>query len=264
MQTVTSKDGTPIAFDRSGAGPPVILVGGALSDRSGAAPLAAALAPHFTVFAYDRRGRGDSGDTPPYAVEREVEDIEALIVEAGGVACLFGQSSGAALALEAAGKLGAKVEKLALYEPPFFVDDSRAPVPPDYTTQLGELLAAGRRGDAVAYFMTVAVEVPAEMVAQMRNQPIWAAMEALAHTLPYDNAVMGDTMAGKPLPKARWATATMPTLVLDGGDSPAWMHHAAQAVADALPDARRRTLPGQGHGPAPEVLAPLLVKHFKT
>jgi pimeloyl-ACP methyl ester carboxylesterase len=264
MRTITSKDGTPIAVDRSGMGPPVILVGGALSDRSSAAPLAAALAPHVTVVAYDRRGRADSGDTPPYAVEREVEDIAALIDDAGGVACVFGRSSGAALALEAASTLGTTVEKLALYEPPFFVNDSRTPVPPDYTTHLDALLSAGRRGDAVAYFLTVAVEVPAETVALMRQQPSWAAMEALAHTLPYDNAVLGDTMLGQPLPTARWVTAAIPTLVVDDGDSPPWMHEAAQAVADALPAARRRTLPGQGHDPAPAVLVPLLVEHFTS
>src|SRR6185503_2516347 len=169
MRKVISKDGTAIAFDQSGEGPAVILVGGALSDRSGSAPLVELLAPHFTVFSYDRRGRGDSGDTAPYAVEREVEDIEALINEAGGSAFVYGMSSGAVLALEVASKLPTKIKKLALYEPPFIVDDSRPLPPKDYVKQLDELTAAGRRGDAVEFFMTEVVVVPAEYLCQIRE-----------------------------------------------------------------------------------------------
>jgi len=262
MRKVISKDGTAIAFDQSGEGPAVILVGGALSDRSGSAPLVELLAPHFTVFSYDRRGRGDSGDTAPYAVEREVEDIEALINEAGGSAFVYGMSSGAVLALEVASKLPTKIKKLALYEPPFIVDDSRPLPPKDYVKQLDELTAAGRRGDAVEFFMTEAVGVPAEYLAQMRDMPMWAAMEEMAHTLAYDGAVMGDTMAGKPLPAQRWASATVPTLVMDGGESPTWLGNAAQAVAAVLPNARHRTLEGQEHGVAPEALAPVLEEFF--
>ncbi len=260
MRKVISKDGTAIAFVRSGKGSPIILVGGALADRSADAPLAALLAQHFTVFNYDRRGRGESGDTAPYAVEREVEDLEALIIEAGGSAFVVGGSSGAVLALEAARKL--PITKLALYEPPFIVDDSRPPLPADYVAQLIELISSGRRGDAVEFFMTKAVGVPAEFVAQMQNAPMWPALEAAAHTLVYDGTIMGDTMSGSPLPVKQWASVTVPTLVMDGGASPAWARNAVQALADALPDAQRRTLEGQTHIVAPEALAPVLEEFF--
>jgi pimeloyl-ACP methyl ester carboxylesterase len=162
MSKVISRDGTAIAFDRSGQGPVLILVTGAIATRSDAASLAARLSPHFSVFAYDRHGRGESGDTPPYAVEREVEDLDALITEAGGSAFVYGHSSGAALALEAARRLSTKITKLAVYEPPFIVDDSRPPVPKDYLTRLTELVSSGRRGDAVEYFATKGVGVPLE------------------------------------------------------------------------------------------------------
>ncbi len=261
MQTVPSRDGTTIAFDRSGDGPALILVGGALSDRSAGAPLTALMAPRYTVFAYDRRGRGGSGDTPPYAVEREVEDIQSLIIAAGGSAFVFGMSSGATLALTAAAH-GLAITRLALYEPPFIVDDTRPPVPKDYVARLNELVAAGRRGDAVAYFMTAAVEVPAAQVAEMRQMPMWPAMEAVAHTLAYDGAIVGDSMSGAPVSRARWAAVTAPTLVIDGGASPTWARNAVQALADALPNAQRRTLEGQTHAYAPEALAPVLDEFF--
>lgn len=262
MDTVTSRDGTPIAFDRSGEGPAMILVTGALSTRAACVPLAALLAPRFTVYAYDRRGRGDSGDTPPYAVEREVEDLDALINAAGGSAFAFGHSSGAALALEAARLLPGKITKLAVYEPPFIVDDSRPPLPKDYVDQIKERVAAGRRSDAVEYFMTAAVGVPGEMVAQLRRDSMWPGMEAVAHTLAYDGAIMGETMYGQPLPAGRWAAVSIPTLVLDGGASPAFMHHGAEALLAALPNARRHTLAGQNHGADPEVVAPVLAEFF--
>ncbi len=259
--SVRSADGTIIAFDRSGAGPALVLVGGALSDRQAAVGLAALLAPTFTVFAYDRRGRGDSGDTPPYAVEREIEDLAALIEGAGGSAFLFGHSSGAALALEAVAG-GLPVPRLALYEPPFIVDSSRPPVPDDYVRHLQELVAADRRGDAVAYFMIEGVGVPPEMVEQMRQAPMWPGLEALAHTIAYDGMVMGDQMAGRPLPPS-WASASrVPTLLMDGGNSPAWARNAVEALAAILPRAERRTLEGQDHGAAPEVLAPVLEAFF--
>jgi len=261
MATVNSSDGTTIAFERSGEGPPLILVDGALSYREGGGssrPLAARLAQRFTVYSYDRRGRGESGDTAPYAVEREVEDIQALIRECGGSAYVYGISSGAALALEAAA-CGTGVTKLALYEPPFIVDDSRPSLPQDFATQLTELLSSGRRGDAVELFMTKAAEVPVEVVAQMRHAPFWPAVEAVAHTLIYDTTIMGDNNA---LPTERVASVTVPTLVIDGGASPMWMRNAAQAVADALPNAQRRTLAGQTHDVAPEALAPVLEEFF--
>ena len=263
MTTVISKDSTPIAFDQSGQGPALILVAGATATRLAEASLAAALAPQFTVFAYDRRGRGESGDTAPYAVEREVEDIEALITEAGGSAFVLGHSSGAVLALEAARLLGGRIEKLALYEPPFIIDDSRPPVPQDYIPQLNKLIAEGRRSEAVEYFMTDAILVPTEMVTQMRSTPMWPQIEAVAHTIPYDGAIMGDTMSGNPSTLKKWASVTVPTLVMVGGASPAFFHNGAQTLVDILPNATSRILAGQDHGPADEVLAPVLVEFFK-
>jgi pimeloyl-ACP methyl ester carboxylesterase len=267
MRTVISKDGTPIAFDQSGQGPPLILVGGATATRLAEASLAAALAPSFTVFAYDRRGRGESGDTAPYAVEREVEDIDALITEAGGSAFVFGHSSGAVLALEAARLLPDKIEKLALYEPPFIIDDSRPPAPEDYAARLAELASSGRRGEAVEYFMTE-VGTPPAMVAQMRQSPMWPGLEALAHTLAYDVTIIGNTQRGDPLPLRKWASVTVPTLVMDGTmflgreESHEFMRHGAQELASILPHAQRRTLEGQDHGPADEVLVPALKAFF--
>lgn len=262
MEKTISKDGTAIAFDRSGAGPAIILVGGATATRADCLPLAAALAPRFTAYCYDRRGRGDSGDTAPYAVAREVEDIEAVIDEAGGAVFVFGHSSGAVLALEAARALPAKITKLAVYEPPFIVDDSRPPLPEDYVPRLNELIAAGRRGEAVALFMSIVAGMPVEYSAEMSSNPRWAATEAVAHTIAYDGTIMGDTMRGNPLPLKRWAAVSVPTLVMDGGASAAFMHHGAQALVDVLPDARLRSLAGQDHGPAGEVLVPVLAEFF--
>jgi pimeloyl-ACP methyl ester carboxylesterase len=259
METLRSKDGTTIAFDRSGGGPPLILVGGSLSNRSAAVGLTRHLTGAFTVIAYDRRGRGDSADTPPYAVAREIEDIDALIGEAGGSALVFGHSSGAVLALRAAAA-GLAIPRLALYEPPFIVDGSRPPVPADYLEHLDGLLAAGRRGDAVAYFMTAPVGLPDGVVAQMRDAPSWPPMEALAHTLAYDGRITNDTMSGSPAPLQQWASLATPTLVMDGGASAPYMRSAAGAIANTLPNAEHRTLEGQDHGPAPEILAPLLVE----
>ncbi|MGH2683154.1 MAG: alpha/beta fold hydrolase [Actinomycetota bacterium] len=257
METVTSKDGTTIAFDRLGEGPPVILVCGGSTDRMANTPLAALLASQFTVFNYDRRGRGDSGDTAPYAVEREVEDIDAVITAADGSACLYGTSSGAALALEAAAS-GLAITKLALWEPPFILDESRRP-PADTAKTYTELVSEGRRGDAVEYFMSKVVGLPPEFVAQARSAPFWAAQEALAHTLAYDATIMGDYS----LPAERAASVKAPTLVIDGEASFAGMGEAAQALADVLPDGQRRTLEGQEHNVDPAVLAPALVEFFK-
>lgn len=267
MRTVTSKDGTSIAFEQSGQGPALLLVGAAFATRLGAASLVAALAPDFTVFAYDRRGRGDSGDTAPYAVEREVEDLEALIDEAGGSAFAFGHSSGAVLALEAARLLPTRIRKLALYEPPFIIDDSRPPVPKDFAAHLNDLVAAGRRGDAVEYWNTV-IGTPADVLAHMRQSPWWPALEEVAHTLPYDATIMQDTQAGDPMPLRKWTSVAVPTLVIDGTvmmgreDLHTFMRNGADALAKILPHAQRRTLEGQDHGPADDVLAPALEAFF--
>lgn len=260
--TVRSSDGTAIAFERSGDGPAVVLVSGALGNRRSNAPLAALLAAHFTVFNYDRRGRGDTGDRPPYAVERELEDLHAVIDQAGGTACVFGASSGGNLALEAAAH-GLAIAKLALWEPNFLVDDTRPPLPHDYVQQLTELVSSGRRGAAVELFLTKAVGLPAELVALMQQGPAWPAMEAEAHTLAYDGMVVGDSMSGKPLAAQRWAHVAAPTLVIDGGQTP-WLTAGAQAITDTLAHAKRRTLEGQPHDVAPGAIAPVLNEFFAT
>ncbi len=256
METVHSKDGTRIAFDRTGSGPALVCVGGALNDRGSAAPLAGLLAGRHTVLAYDRRGRGDSGDTPPYAVDREIEDLAAVLGAAGGSAAVYGMSSGAVLALRAAAA-GLPVTRLALFEPPFHSGhDDRLTRARAYNTELTGLLADGRRGDALALFME-GVGMPREMVAQARNSPMWAALEALAPTLAYDSAVMDDARGGA-MPEALIARVSAPALVVDGGDSPAWMRDTARRVAALLPAGTHRTLDGQTHDVAPEVLAPVL------
>ena len=246
MGTVTSTDGTRIAFDQSGQGPAIILVVGAFNERATGAPLAQALEPHFTVFNYDRRGRGASGDTAPYAVEREIEDLAALIAQAGGSARVFGYSSGAILALRAAAA-GIAISQLALFEPP-----PTGGRPGQLASQLAELIAAGRRGDAVELFQTDAVGIPAAVVAQMRNAPFRPALEKIAHTLVYDSTLMGA------LPAGLTASVRIPTLVIDGETSPAVMRQAAQSLAAALPAGRYRTLAGQGHDIVPAVMAPVL------
>jgi pimeloyl-ACP methyl ester carboxylesterase len=258
MNTVTSSDGTTIAFDQLGDGPPIILVGGGSVDRSANAPLAALLASHFTVINYDRRGRGDSGDAPPYAVEREIEDLEALINEAGGSAFVYGTSSGGALALEAAAS-GLAIMKLALWEVPFVLDESRRP-PADTARTYTELVSAGRRGDAVEFFMSKVVGLPPEFVDHARTQPFWQAQEALAHTLAYDATIMGDYS----LPTERAAAVAVPTLVIAGEASFPFMRETAQVLANTIPDGQHRTLEGQEHNVDPAALAPVLVEFFKV
>src|SRR5256884_2509160 len=257
MRTVISKDSTPIAFDKSGHGPAIILVAGATATRLAEASLAAILAAQFTVFAYDRRGRGESGDTAPYAVEREVEDLDALLTEAGGSAFVFGHSSGAALALEAAVQLGEKVTKLAMYEA-HYNDESDAKLAwRAYIEQLTEALAADRRGDAVALFMQY-VGMPAEQIKAMRQAPTWPQLEAIAPTLAYDHtAILGKDNS---VPIERAAHVLVPTLVMNGGASYPFMYETARALSKAIPQAQLRTLEGQTHDVAPEVLAPVLVE----
>jgi pimeloyl-ACP methyl ester carboxylesterase len=261
MSIVTSADGTPIAYDRVGDGPPLILVDGALCYRGSGpnGPLAAELADRFSVVTYDRRGRGGSGDTGPYAVAREIEDLDALITEVGGSASVYGLSSGAALALEAANR-GSAIDLLALYEAPFVVDHSRAPIPDDYVTELGRLVAEDRRADAVRYFMRRGVGLPTPVVAMMRFMPAWSTLKRLAHTLPYDTALTAEHQHGRPLPADRWSKLTVPTTVICGGKSPAWMQAAMRELADVVPGAEHRTLEGQTHLVKPRALAPLLAE----
>jgi pimeloyl-ACP methyl ester carboxylesterase len=267
MQTVTSQDGTKIAFDRVGSGPAVILVNGALAyrafDDGTMAQLVKLLGEHFTVYNYDRRGRGDSGDTQPFAKEREIEDLQALIKDAGGKAMVLGFSSGAVLSLDATAATPG-ITKLAVYEAPFIVDDSRPPVPADYAEHLTRLSAEGKRDEAVEYFLTQAVGIPADQVGDMKQDPAtWSGMRGVAHTIAYDAAVVGNVMQGKSLPTDRWVKVTVPVLVMDGGASDAWMHHGADALAKVLPHASRQTLEGQTHAVDSKMLAPVIIEFFK-
>ncbi len=259
MSQVISKDGTTIAYDKTGNGPAVILVDGAMGYREyfGGRPLAAVLSHDFTVMTYDRRGRGESTDTQPYAVEREIEDIAALIDDVGAPVFLYGFSSGAVLALKTAARLGEKVAKLALYAPPLELGDTAKHDFAKYTKRMAELLAANKRGDAVAFFL--ADMLPAEMIEEMRQSPQWTVMEAVAPTIAYDNAVLGDGS----LPVNVAAAVTMPALVLDSDASPDFMHETADALVQVMPHARRLTLASQTHQIAPEALAPVLATFFQ-
>jgi pimeloyl-ACP methyl ester carboxylesterase len=259
-ETTKSKDGTTIALERVGQGPAVILVDGALCYREmgPSSSVAERLAERFTVFTFDRRGRGESGDTPPHSEAREIEDLEALIGAAGGKASLCGFSSGAVLALDAAAA-GLLVERLALYEPPFIVDDSRPPIVADYVGQLNRMLAEDRRGDMVKLFMRQ-VGMPGILVAISPLMPAWRKLKRIAHTLPYDAACMGDTQKGEPLPTGRWASATAPTVVFLGGKSPEWMQHGLSELDRRLPNSELRTLPGQTHLVKAKKFAPALTE----
>jgi pimeloyl-ACP methyl ester carboxylesterase len=261
MQTVTSQDGIRIAYDKLGGGPPLIVVGGALSDRSGGTELAQLLAPQLTVYTFDRRGRGSSGNTLPYAVEREIEDIEALIDSAGGSACVYGKSSGACLALKAAAALGRKVKKLALYEPPYSEADGAALEWKTFRAKLEGLLAADHRADAIAFFMKF-VGAPDEAVAHMKDSPAWPAMLAMAPTLAYDTAVVGDDRS---VPLTVTGKIKAPTLVLDGGASLGpmpFMRATADKLGEAIAGAQRQIVEGEAHDVSPKALAPLLLKFF--
>ena len=262
MAVVTSKDGTRIGFDRQGQGPPLVLVDGAMCYRKSGPmkPLADLLAPHFTVFTYDRRGRGESGDTQPWSLEREVEDIAALVREAGEPVYLYGISSGAVLALEAAER-GVPIRKLALYEAPLMVDDSRLPLGEDFLPRMQQLIAHNRRGEAVRMFMK-AVGVPTIGIFFMRLMPVWKTLTAIAHTLQYDLGMTTPYQQGRPLPTGVWAGVAVPSLVMDGGKSPAWMRNAQAAIARVLPRATTRTLPGQNHMVGAKAIAPELIDFF--
>jgi pimeloyl-ACP methyl ester carboxylesterase len=258
IQTVASKDGTPIAVEITGSGPAIVLVSGGSVDRGSNAGLAAVLASDFTVYNYDRRGRGDSGDTAPYAVELEIEDIAAVIDAAGGHGHLYGSSSGAGLALEAAAA-GASVDRLVLWEPPYNLDPAGRP-PADSVAQLDRMIGEGRRGDAAEFFMTRMVRLPAEFAAYARTQPWWAAQEALAHTLAYDARVMGDYS----VPTATAAKVACPTIILTGGGSFPFFRPTAEALAAAMPDARTAVLDGQEHNVDPTVLGPAIAEFLRA
>ena len=264
MPTVTSKDGTKIAYDKAGTGPALIVVTGATAFRAfdpNLAVLADLLKEQFTVINYDRRGRGESGDAGPYdpanAPAREIEDIAALIDAAGGHASLLGFSSGSVLALEAAAS-GLPVDKLVMYEPPFILPGTDFPPPArDYVETLTRFGGSDDKDAAPAYFMQ-SLGMPPEAIEGSKQSPIWPLMQSIGPTIAYDGQIMFNAYytAGK-FP-ARWKNATMPVLVLNGDSSFPFMPAAADAVAAELPNASRRTLAGQDHGPKPDVMAPVL------
>ncbi len=255
---VTSQDGTSIDVEVTGEGPSVVLVTGGSVNRTANLGLAGELASDFTVFNYDRRGRGESTDNQPYAVEREIEDIEAVIAGAGGSAHLYGTSSGAALALHATAS-GVPVTKLAMWEPPFIIDPANRP-PADQVERYDEMIATGRPGDALEYFMTKVVGMPQEMAAEMRAQPWWAGQEKHAHTLAYDARIMADYS----LPTDVAEQVKVPALVVAGGADMPWMRETAEALGKAIPDGQVHLLDGQGHNVDDGVLAPVLIEFFNA
>jgi pimeloyl-ACP methyl ester carboxylesterase len=249
QKTVTSKDGTAIAYEQSGGGPVVILVSAALTDRSGNRRLARELSRSFTVINYDRRGRGKSGDQQPYSTDREVEDISALIDACGGSAYLFGSSSGSVLALDAASRLSSKVKKLYMYEPPFIVDSSRPPMPVALSSDINRQVASGSRSDAVRMFFNKGMGIPSAAVTLMRFlMPGWSKMCGMAHTIAYDLAILDDTQSGQPLPQERWRGVANPVRVAVGGRSETFFHNGAKALAQLLPSANYQSLAGLNHG----------------
>jgi pimeloyl-ACP methyl ester carboxylesterase len=258
FNTTVSRDGTSITYERIGEGSPIVMVVGAFNERPTAAPLAEALASCFSCVIYDRRGRGDSGDTLPYAVEREIEDLAALIGEVGGSAGVFGYSSGAVLALRAAAA-GLSISRLAVYDAPLLVGPYFRPNGVNHADRLSELIAMGRRSEAVEYFQQYVVGIPVEVVAKMRYAPFRPNLERIAHTLVYECLVLGDSSLPSPKVAAR---VTMPTLLLAGGQSAPIMPAAAEALAGLLPDARARLLPDQTHDLNPAALEPELAIFF--
>ena len=266
MNTVTSRDGTRIAYDKRGTGPALILVDGAFCHRGfGPMPkLAEVLSDKYTVYNYDRRGRGDSADTKPYSVEKEIEDLTAIFDAAGGSAFLYGVSSGAALALRAAGS-GLAVRKLALYEPPFALDGYHTPRPADFREQIAGMVRNNQRDDAVKLFMRV-VGVPAFGIFMMRMmRGVWKKLVNVAHTLLYDFAVLGDTQRGGTLPddlRALAGSISVRTLAMSGSKSPEWMRHAADVVASVVQNGSTRVLPGQTHNVSAKAVEPALREFF--
>ena len=249
-----SQDGTKLAFEKVGKGPALVIVGGALSQRDGGKPIASKLSEHFTVYVYDRRGRGQSSNTQPYAVEREIEDLNAVIDQAGGNAYVYAVSSGAALALQAAAKLGpAKVTKLAVYEPPYGQDPKEFD---EQKARLNQLVRTGKPGDAAEYFFK-AIGTPPPALEDMKSSPAWAGFKKIDFTLAYDYEVLGNGNIPGSVKQL-----TIPTLVLDGEKTLPFIHPTADRLAQLIPNAERKTIPGQSHQAAPEVVAPLLTEFF--
>jgi pimeloyl-ACP methyl ester carboxylesterase len=262
---VTSADGTAIAYDVTGTGPAVVVVEGALCQRTigTAHALVPLLSDHHAVFAYDRRGRGESGPgSSPFAVQREVEDLVAVLEAAGPGALVIGASSGAALVLEAL-RAGAAVGKVALYEAPFIVDDTHAALDIDLGMRTQQLIDAGRQGDAVSLFMRT-VGVPAFGLVMMRMMPVWKKLCRVAHTLPNDYAIVLEHQQGEPLPPGYLSAVTVPVLVIVGGKSPLYMKNAQAAVAAALPNGTLRELPGQTHMVRGKATVPVLDEFWSS
>ncbi len=261
----TSADGTQIAYEVTGEGPALVLVDGALCSREmgPSRGLAAALAGDFRVVAYDRRHRGESGPgASSYGTEREVEDLAAVIEAAGGSAHVFGASSGGALALEAA-RAGVPIERLAVYELPFILDDTRPGNDPQLPRQVEALVSEGRRGDAVKTFMRT-VGAPAPMIAMMRLMPVWKKLTGVAHTLPYDLSLVIEHEQGRPLPDGYYDAVSAETLVIAGGKSPEYMRNAQAAIAEAVPNARLEVLSGQTHMIKAKVVGPVLAEFLSA
>jgi pimeloyl-ACP methyl ester carboxylesterase len=261
----TSKDGTKIAYSKTGKGKPLVLVDGAFCHRKFGAneKLPKHLSGYFTVYSYDRRGRSESGNTLPYSPQKEYEDLQAVINEAGGNAYVYGISSGAALALEAANK-GVKMEKLALYEAPYITDNSRSPFPENYLETLTQFAEQSENGKAVKYFMRTGIGLPSFVVWMMQLMPAWKQMKQLAHTLSYDIEILGNTGSGKPLSKEKWSNVNIPTLVISGSKSAKWSKNSMQHLATVLPNAHYQILIGQSHIVSPKVLSKLLIQFFNS
>jgi pimeloyl-ACP methyl ester carboxylesterase len=262
MAIVTSRDGTRIAYESMGSGPAIVLVDGALCYRGSgpALPLAEELKDRFTVYVYDRRGRGESGDAQPYAVEREVEDLQAVIAAAGGTVMLYGISSGGALALETANKT-AGVTRLFVYEAPFITDDSRH-LAPGYAEKMGALVRSGNNAGALKHFMRTGVNVPAFAVFMMQFMPFWKKLKQIAPTLIYDTALTAPLQASRPIPLGLWANLRQPAMIVGGTKSDTWMRNAQKAIAAALPNARHRELEGENHMVKPTSIAPMIKEFF--
>jgi len=262
MSETRSKDETEIAFDRLGDGEPLIVVGGATCDRARMQPISEELARDFQVVNYDRRGRGKSGDTQPYAVGREVEDIAALIDEVGGSVCVYGHSSGAALALNAAAA-GLPIERLVLHDAPYSPEPNGEDGRRLYGETLRKLLSEDRRGDAVELFFST-TGMPASIVADMRGGPYWAALEAIAPTLAYDSAVLGHESTGGAVPVDLLDRVRVPVLVICGGANEQWWKDTASLIAGGVAHGRLTILDGAQHVVAPEVVAPVIAAFVRS
>jgi pimeloyl-ACP methyl ester carboxylesterase len=262
MVFVTSKDGTQIGYSVAGLGPPIILVDGAMCWREmgPATPLADQLKDQFTVYTYDRRGRGESGDTKPYATQREVEDLAAVIEAAGGSVAIYAISSGVVLALEAANTIPG-ITRMVLYEAPLFTDNTRKPVPTDYVQRMDQLVASGDNAGAVKHFMQNGIAIPWFGIVMMQLLGMFKKMAPVGRTLPYDTAFVSPFWTHKPIPANRWPNVTMPVLSIGGSKSDAWMQNAQKAIAANLPNAEHKTLVGQNHMVAAPAIAPM-IKEF--